>query len=58
MMPLRLHLSDKDRRINFEFKERLEDGRHRHINEWTVENLSPNLVVKRINTIGKKCVEF
>ena len=58
MMPLRLHLSDKDRRINFEFKERLEDGRHRHIKEWTVENLSPNLVVKRINTIGKKCVGF
>ena len=58
MMPLRLHLSDKDRRINFKFKERLEDGRHRHIKEWTVENLSPNLVVKRINTIGKKCVGF
>lgn len=28
----------------------------RHIKEWTTENLSPNLVVKRINTIGKKCV--
>ena len=58
MMPLRLNLADKDRRVNFNFKERLEEGRHRHIKEWTNENLSPNLVVKRINTIGKKCAGF
>ena len=36
----------------------LEEGRHRHIKEWTNENLTPNLVVKRINTIGKKCAGF
>jgi len=36
----------------------LEEGRHRHIKEWTNANLSPNLAVKRINTIGKKCVGF
>jgi len=58
MIPLRLNLADKDRRTSFKFKERLEKGRHRHIKEWTNENLSPNLVVKRINTIGKKCVGF
>ena len=58
MMPLRLNLADKDRRVNFNFKERLEEGRHRHIKEWTNENLSPNLVVKRINTIGKNAWDF
>lgn len=58
MIPLRLHLAEKNRRVNFNFKERLETGRHRHIKEWTDENLSPNLVVKRLNTIGKKCVGF
>ena len=26
--------------------------------EWTNANLSPNLTVKRINTLGKKCVGF
>uniref|UniRef100_UPI004029E57E hypothetical protein n=1 Tax=Prevotella sp. TaxID=59823 RepID=UPI004029E57E len=44
--------------VGFDFKERLEEGRHRHIKEWTNANLSPNLAVKRINTIGKKCVGF
>ena len=58
MMPLRLNLADRERRVNFKFKERLEIGRHRHIKEWTDENLSPNLTVKRINTIGKKCAGF
>ena len=58
MMPLRLCLSDKNRRVNFNFKERLELGRHRHIKEWTDAHLSPNLVVKRLETIGKKCVGF
>ena len=58
MMPLRLNLADKGRRVNFNFKQRLEEGRHRHIKEWTNENLTPNLVVKRINTIGKKCAGF
>lgn len=58
MMPLRLNLADKGRRVNFDFKQRLEEGNHRHIKEWTNENLSPNLVVKRINTIGKKCAGF
>ena len=58
MMPLRLNLADRERRVNFKFKERLEISRHRHIKEWTDENLSPNLTVKRINTIGKKCAGF
>ena len=58
MMPLRLHFADKIRRVNFNFKERLEIGRHRHIKEWTDVNLSPNLVIKRGETIGKKCVGF
>lgn len=58
MMPLRLNLADKGRRVNFNFKQRLEEGRHHHIKEWTNENLSPNLVIKRINTIGKKCAGF
>ena len=58
MMPLRLNLADKGRRVKFNFKQRLEEERHRHIKEWTNENLSPNLVVKRINTIGKKCAGF
>lgn len=58
MMPLRLHFADKIRRVNFNFKERLEIGRHRHIKEWTDVNLSPNLVIKRRETIGKKCVGF
>ena len=58
MMPLRLHFADKIRRVNFNFKERLETGRHRHIKEWTDVNLSPNLVIKRRETIGKKCVGF
>ena len=58
MMPLRLHFADKTRRVNFNFKERLETGRHRHIKEWTDVNLSPNLVIKRRETIGKKCVGF
>lgn len=58
MMLLRLHFADKTRRVNFNFKERLETGRHRHIKEWTDVNLSPNLVIKRRETIGKKCVGF
>ena len=58
IMPLRIALADKNRRVGFDFKERLEEGRHRHIKEWTNANLSPNLAVKRINTIGKKCVGF
>ena len=58
MMPLRLHFADKIRRVNFNFKERLETGRHCHIKEWTDVNLSPNLVIKRRETIGKKCVGF
>ena len=58
MMPLRLHFADKTRRVNFNFKERLETGRHCHIKEWTDVNLSPNLVIKRRETIGKKCVDF
>ena len=58
MMPLRLHFADKIRRVNFNFKERLETGRHCHIKEWTDVNLSPNLVIKRRETIGKKCVDF
>ena len=58
MMPLRLHFADKTRRVNFNFKERLEIGRHRHIKEWTDANLSPNLVIKRRETIGKRCVGF
>ena len=53
-----LHFADKIRRVNFNFKERLEIGRHRHIKEWTDVNLSPNLVIKRGETIGKKCVGF
>lgn len=58
IMPLRIALADRNRRVNFDFKERLEKGRHRHIKEWTNANLSPNLTVKRINTLGKKCVGF
>lgn len=58
LMPLRLKLADKNKRLNFKFKERLEEGRHRHIKEWMNENLTPNLVVKRLNTIGKKCIGF
>ena len=58
MMPLRLHFADKTRRVNFNFKERLEIGRHRHIKEWTDDNFSSNLVIKRRETIGKKCVGF
>ena len=45
-------LSFQTYKANFNLKQRLEEGRHRHITEWTNENLSPNLVVKRINTIG------
>ena len=58
VIPLRLCLSDNTRRVNFNFKERLELGRHRHIKEWTDVHLSPNLVIKRLKTIGKKCVGF
>ena len=58
MIPLRLHFADKTKRVEFNFKERLEVGRHRHIKEWTDANLSPNQVVKRLETIGKKCVGF
>ena len=35
MMPLRHYFTDKSRRVNFNFKERLEEGRHRRIKEWT-----------------------
>ena len=58
MIPLRLHFANKTRRVKFNFKERLEVGRHRHIKEWTDVNLSQNRVVKRHETIGKKCVGF
>ncbi len=58
MIPLRLHFADKTRRVKFNFKERLEVGRHSHIKDWTDVNLSPNLVVKRLETIGKNCVGF
>lgn len=58
MIPLRLCLSNETKRVSFNYKERLEAGRHRHIKEWADNNLSPNLAVKRRNTIGKKCVGF
>ena len=58
MMPLRHYFTDKSRRVNFNFKERLEEGWHRRIKEWTDVNLSPNLGVKRRETFGKKCVDF
>lgn len=58
MMPLRHYFADKSRRVNFNFKERLEVGRHRRIKEWTDVNLSPNLGVKRRETIGKKMRRF
>ena len=58
MIPLRIHFANKTRRVKFNFKERLEVGRHRHIKEWTDVNLSQNRVVKRHETIGKKCVGF
>ena len=58
MMPLRHYFADKSRRVNFNFKERLEECRHRRIKEWTDVNLSPNLGVERRETIGKKCVDF
>lgn len=58
IMPLRIALADRNRRVDFDFKERLEKGRHRHIKEWTNENLSPNLTVKRINTLGKNASDF
>ena len=58
LMPLRVHFADKEKRTNFNIKVRMEQGRHRHIKEWTSENLTPNLVVERYNTIGKKCVGF
>ena len=58
VIPLRLKLAEKNSRVKFKFKERLEQERHWHIRQWANENLSPNLMVKRINTIGKKCVGF
>ena len=58
VIPLRLRLAEENSRVNFKFKERLEQERHWHIKQWANENLSPNLMVKRINTIGKKCVGF
>ena len=58
VIPLRLRLAEEDSRVKFKFKERLEQERHWHIKQWANENLSPNLMVKRINTIGKKCVGF
>lgn len=42
MIPLRLNLADKGRRVNFNFKQRLEEGIHGHIKEWSNENLSLN----------------
>lgn len=58
VIPLRLKLAEENSRVKFKFKERLEQERHWHIKQWANENLSPNLMVKRINTIGKKCVGF
>ena len=58
VIPFRLRLAEEDSRVKFKFKERLEQERHWHIKQWANENLSPNLMVKRINTIGKKCVGF
>ena len=58
VIPLRLRLAEENSRVNFKFKERLEQERHWHIKQWANENLSPNLMVKRVNTIGKKCVGF
>lgn len=58
IMPLRLCFAEKTRQVKFNFKKRLELGRHRHIKEWTEANLSQNLVVRRRKTIGKKRVGF
>lgn len=58
MMPLRIALANRERREKFDYKKRLEDGRYRHIKEWTDVHLSPNLVVKRNDIIGKNCVGF
>lgn len=58
VIPLRLKLAEENSRVKFKFKERLEQERHWHIKQWANENLSPNLMLKRINTIGKKCVGF
>lgn len=58
LIPLRLRLAEEGSRVKFKFKERLEQERFWHIKQWANENLSPNLTVKRNNTIGKKCVGF
>ena len=58
VIPLRLKLAEENSIVKFKFKERLEQERHWHIKQWANENLSPNLMLKRINTIGKKCVGF
>ena len=58
VIPLRLRLAEKGSRFKFNFKERLEHERLCNIKQWADENLSPNLMIKRINTIGKKCVGF
>lgn len=58
IMPLRFSLANHDARPKFDFKGRLERGRHCHLKEWKDENLSPNLAVKRSKTIGKRCVGF
>lgn len=58
MLPLRLSLAGKKMREKFEFKERLETGRHRHIKEWASQNLTVNLAIKRTTILGKKCASF
>ena len=58
VIPLRLRLAEDGSRVKFNFKERLEHERLCNIKQWADENLSPNLMIKRINTIGKKCVGF
>lgn len=58
MIPLRLSLSDENRRLGFNYKDRLENGRTRHVKEWASAHFSPNLAVKRQKTIGKKCIGF
>lgn len=58
VIPLRLRLAEEGSRVKFNFKERLENERLCNIKQWADENLSPNLMIKRINTIGKKCVGF
>lgn len=54
MLPLRLALAATENCLQFDYKQRLEHERLKHIKQWAQEHLTENLTIKRRITLRRK----